>query len=98
MTIRRANTAPRGYEAIRALAKRLRRPIPNLLVLSRNNDPFFSGTHTHREQAEWFADLWQRFGYTTGVHLRRVHYQVFAVGDVRLPSGIAYMNTAQCWD
>jgi Active DUF488-N3 subclade len=65
-----------GYEHIKRLAKAVGCNIPELLVLARQNDPFFVGSKTHRLMAEWFAELWDRFGYTRGVHLRRVHYRI----------------------
>lgn len=65
-----------GYEAIKELARSANTTIPNVLVLARQNDPFFAGAPAQREKAEWFARLWERFGYSTGVHLRRVHYRL----------------------
>lgn len=88
----------RGYEALKHTAKELHLKIPELLVLARQNDPFFCGTPTQTEMASWFADLWQRFGYTTGVHLRRVHYRL--VNGEKQPkkhNGEAYENTENCW-
>jgi hypothetical protein len=70
---------PVGYEAIKAAAKRMNANTPELLVLARQNDPFYCGSPAQVAQAEWFAQLWQRFGYKRGVHLRRVHYQL--LGD-----------------
>jgi len=34
------------------------------------------GTKGDIEKAQWFADIWDRFGYRRGVHLCRVHYQL----------------------
>lgn len=70
------NSHVRGYEAIKAMAKELRVNIPTLLVSARQNDPFMAGTPAQRERAEWFNALWQEFGFTDGVHLRRVHYKL----------------------
>jgi hypothetical protein len=47
--------------------------------------------------AQWFAGLWEEFGYTSGVHLRRVHYQVFSTRG-RTATGESYENTSKCWD
>jgi len=52
----------------------------------------------HHQQADWFAGLWQRFGYTDGVHLRRMHYEVYVQHDVLLPDGRPYENLKSCWD
>ncbi len=87
-----------GYEKIKQLAKLRRCPIPDLLVLARQNDPFFAGSPTARAMAEWFAELWRRFGYTTGVHLRRVHYQLVSLGDATKHNGSPYENTEADWN
>jgi hypothetical protein len=46
----------------------------------------------------WFAALWERFGYTSGVHLRRIHYQL-VTREPPLPraDGAPYTNTNACW-
>ena len=89
---------PRGYMDIKELAKRAGTAIPNLLALSRNNDPFFVGTKAHRAQAEWFVDIWQKYKFGDGVHLRRIHYQVVSQAEqVYLHNGKPYQNTESCW-
>jgi hypothetical protein len=89
----------RGYEAIKALAKGCRVRVADLLVLAEKNDPFYAGLPAQRAKAEWFAALWTRFRFTTGVHLRRVHYRVVST-DVpeRKHDGTPYENTEGCWD
>lgn len=72
-------------------------PITDLLVLARQNDPFYAGTETAREQAQWFAELWEHFGYVSGVHLRRIHYRILASGDIRKADGKPYENDANSW-
>jgi hypothetical protein len=86
-----------GYLQIKALAKRLRCVVPNLLVLARQNDPFFAGSPAQERRAQWFAGLWNEFGYTTGVHLRRVHYQLVSQLSPRKDDGTPYENTEGCW-
>lgn len=72
--------------------------VPDLLALARQNDPFYAGTPADQEQARWFADLWTRAGYTSGVHLRRVHYWAVSQDPpVTLPNGKPYENTDACW-
>jgi hypothetical protein len=66
----------RGYEAIKALAKECHVRVADLLVLAEKNDPFYAGLPSQRDKAAWFAELWTRFHYNTGVHLRRVHYRI----------------------
>lgn len=87
----------RGYEAIKRLSKTTGYTIPDLLVLARQNDPFFAGSEAGRVKAEWFAELWQRFGFTTGVHLRRVHYQLVVRGNIPKHNGETYENTDSDW-
>src|ERR687894_2852443 len=88
----------RGYDAIKALAKECRVRVGDLLVLAEKNDPFYAGSPAQRAKAEWFAELWERFGYTTGVHLRRVHYRlVTEPGGVAKHDGEPYLNTEGCW-
>src|SRR5829696_2572114 len=65
-----------GYQEMKRLAKESGCNIPALLTLHRKNDPFFVGSPAQVAQGEWFVDLWKRFGYATGVHLRRVHYRL----------------------
>ncbi len=92
------------YEDLKTLqhAIRLERgrkpPVKDLLVLSPQNDPFYAGSDGEREMAEWFAGLWERFGYTTGVHLRRVHYRILSEGTILRPDGSLYANNRTCWD
>lgn len=61
------------------------------LFLLHKNDPFYVGTKGDTTKAAWFADIWQRFGYTSGVHLRRVHYQLVSQDPPILePNGKAW--------
>jgi hypothetical protein len=89
----------RGYDAIKAVAKEYRMRVSELLVLAEKNDPFYAGSPAQRAKAAWFAELWVRFRYTSGVHLRRVHYRLVS-GDVRerKHDGTPYENTESCWD
>src|SRR5262245_17073262 len=89
-----SSAAPRGYEAIKALAEQLGVPIPHLLALDRKNDPFFAGTPGHWEKARWFAALWEQFDFPPGVHLRRIHYHlVTQKPPVSMLDGSDYENT-----
>ena len=54
-------------------------PVTDLLVLAPENDPYYAGgppERASRRNAELFAGLWERFGFITGVHLRRIHYRI----------------------
>jgi hypothetical protein len=92
-------------EAIKALqqalrTKRGRKPkIPALLVLNPEVDPYYAGNGVLAERAHWFAELWERFGFSNkaGVHLRRAHYRIYAEGNVCWPDGTPYENTKRAW-
>jgi hypothetical protein len=84
------------YDGIKALAIELGRPATTLHVLSHQNDPFYI-TPGRRADAEWFADLWQQFGFGDGTHLRRIHYRIISQKTpVLMPDGSAYENTRGC--
>jgi hypothetical protein len=86
-----------GYEEIKNLAKERHCNIPDLLVLHRNNDPYYSGSRRDRIMAEWFKQLWDLFGYQNGVHLRRVHYQLISQEKATKHDGSKYQNTKNDW-
>jgi len=86
------------YETIKALSRQTGQRVGDLIVLAPQNDPFYTGTPNDWALAEWFAGLWQAFGYREGVHLRRIHYQVVSQDPaVLLPNGKPYENTEECW-
>jgi len=87
-----------NYEAIKALAKQMGCPITDLIVLARQNDPFYVGTPTDLQNGAWFANFWSNFGFKDGVHIRRVHYQIISQEvPVLMPNGLPYENTESCW-
>jgi hypothetical protein len=59
----------RGYDAIKPLRRETGKNIPELLVLAQCNDPFYAGSPADQMKAQWFAELWQQFEFTPGVHL-----------------------------
>lgn len=70
----------------------------DMLVLSQQNDPFYAGNGVEGEKARWFAELWERFGYGSGVHLRRVHYRIVSEGSILRADGEPYENNSRCWE
>lgn len=86
------------YSTIKRLAKEQGIKVDDLLALAPKNDPFYTGRDSEITAAGWFADLWRRFGYSIGIHLRRVHYQIVSQDPpVLRPDGTAYENTDACW-
>ena len=98
-----------NYKTIKALAKSQGVSVNDLLAMPAQSDPFYCGMPAQIRNAEWFADLWKRFRYTDGVHLRRLHYQIVSQReDVKLPFTLSwddnkystdiYLNNEKCWD
>jgi len=87
------------YEQIKQLARQTGQRVTDLIPLAPQNDPFYTGTPNDWALAEWFASLWQVFGYTNKVHIRRVHYQIVSQNPpVAMPNGLPYENTEGCWN
>jgi hypothetical protein len=93
------------YEALKDLANSIRTQyhikcsVNDLIALAAQNDPFYVGTESDKVTGRWFADLWERFGYMSHIHLRRVHYQIISQETlVFMPNGKPYENTEGCWD
>ena len=87
-----------NYQAIKKISKESGCSVKYLIVLSPQNDPFYVGTKSKIALAEWFAELWELFGYTAGIHLRRIHYQIVSQDPpVIMPNGKPYKNTENCW-
>jgi hypothetical protein len=88
-----------NYEAIKSLAKQRGCKVTDLIALAPQNDPFYVGTPGDLEKGTWFAELWQRFGFSVGVHIRRVHYRIISQEKpILMPNGLPYENTETCWD
>jgi hypothetical protein len=86
------------YSTIKQLAKERGVKVTDLIALAPQNDPFYCGQEAQQEAARWFARLWQRFGYSEGVHIRRVHYQIVSQQPpVQKPNGLPYENTENDW-
>jgi len=86
-----------SYEWIKELSKEHNMKIPDLLVLARGNDPFFAGTDTDIKKAQWFKQIWDEFGYSSGTHIRRIHYQLISQHHPTDWNGKPYENTDECW-
>jgi hypothetical protein len=92
------------YVFIKNLQHAVRKPngrkftLKDLLVLSPQKDPFYAGNGAEGDKARWFAELWERFGYGSGVHLRRVHYRIVSEGNILKHDGELYENNSKCWE
>jgi hypothetical protein len=92
------------YQFIKNLQQAIRKPngrkptVKDLLVLAQQNDPFYAGNGVEGDKARWFAELWERFGYGSGVHLRRIHYRIVSEGSILKPDGKIYENNSKDWE
>lgn len=90
---------PLTHDDMKELAKELDRPLFTLEITQ--EDPFTAGQPARLARAEWFADLWQRFKFQPGAHLRRIHYVLISQpqGTVLMPDGSPYLNvTKPCFN
>ena len=70
------------------------RNIEDLMVMA-GTDPFRLDTLAKHRAAQWFADQVARFiGPDQNIHPRGVFYACVSAGDVRLPNGDLFENTA----
>jgi hypothetical protein len=87
------------YESLKAMAKRIGRPVKDLLALSPANDPFYAETGARLQAGEWFGGVWRDHAGTTP-HLRRIHYRLVSPPEgvrILLPDGREYQNTEKDW-
>ena len=98
------NVCKWDHSYIKSEAKRRRKEglpystIKELVALSQKNDPFYCGGPADINKATWFQGLWDKFGYTSGVHLRRIHYQIVSQKEPVLKvDGKPYQNTLNDW-
>lgn len=86
------------YDTIGVLAAEIGCRRDDLVALNPANDPFYAGRPSRREGAEWFANAWVNFNFSTGSHLRRLHYiLVSQATPLIMPNGEPYQNTEANW-
>lgn len=87
-----------NYNTIKTLANEAGVRVNDLIALAPQNDPFYVGRPAEVEAATWFANWWSQFGYSSGIHLRRIHYRMVSQSPVAtMPNGKPYENTLDCW-
>lgn len=93
-----SNDKPTGHDDLIALAKNLNVRVPDLIAMSTDRDPFKCGAEFQRTHGGWFAELWQRFDFQRGCHLRFIHYKLVSLKEpILLPDGKIYQNTERCF-
>lgn len=98
-----------SYELLKEASQEIGVSVTNLLALSPSNDPYAVGTPRAKRMANWFKNqVWDKAGYTSGVHLRRAHYWAVSK-EIKLPQKITqalpggkgksdnYFNTQEAW-
>ncbi len=86
------------YEGIKALGRELGVRATDLIAMTPQADPFYVGLPSREAEARWFAELWGRFGWGKGMHLRRAHYRLVVLADpVIKPTGDPYVNDGASW-
>ncbi len=86
------------YDELMRMAKERGRSVAALIALSDTTDPFFTGVSGRTLAAKWFAEEYEREGFTAGVHVRRIHYRLISrKGGTLGPTGEPYENTVGCW-
>ncbi len=92
------STDPLTYADLKELAEALKRPLQTLYAEAQGNDPFIAGAPGREQRAQWFAELWQRLGFSHGAHLRQIHYVLVSQAEsLPMPNGRPYANTEDCW-
>jgi hypothetical protein len=87
-----------NYPSIKELAAQQGVKVSEFLALSEDNDPFYSGRPASKAEAEWFLEIWKKFDFGQGVHVRRIHYRIVTSGqEVFFRDGTHYLNTEKCW-
>lgn len=91
-----------NYETILKIAnERKDLTIRDLLAMSPKTDPFYADLPSRKISAEWFAEIFNKYG-GQGYHLRRLHYKI--IDQVKTPKNVKpffgrlYKNTATDWN
>jgi hypothetical protein len=67
-----------NYAEIMRLAKEGRKSVADFIALAVPNDPFYVEQTGRMASAEWFAEQYERETFSTGVHVRRIHYRLIS--------------------
>lgn len=86
------------YDLVKKLAKQIGRSTKDLIALAPANDPFYAGCPFRARDAEWFANVWEGYGFPHGVHLRRIHYVLVSKSQTALCGrcSLSWRRSARC--
>ena len=87
---------PVGNQAVKDWARRLGVAAKDLIALEYDSDPFYVGKPSDEQKATWFKRTWNRLGYTSVVHLRRVFYRLLSLEGMTTHDGQPFVNTRKC--
>src|ERR1700719_2952657 len=86
-----------NYAEIMRLAKEGRKSVADFIALAVPNDPYYVEQTGRMASAEWFAEQYEREKFSTGVHVRRIHYRLISREGQTDWRGNPYLNTDACW-
>lgn len=87
-----------NYDGLTNLRKWLRKKfkikvyVGDLLVMSHQADPFYAGGKADKREANWFANLWKQFKFEVDTHIRKIHYFIQSLGNVKKSDGKVYQG------
>ena len=82
---------------LRALKVETGRPLKDLTVLSKQNDPFRLDTPMNHAIAAWFVTELEKHPQRKTGHLRDFHYAMVKSGKTRKPNRERYISDHDCW-
>jgi hypothetical protein len=86
------------YQTIKKIAKEQGKSAYDLIVLAPQNDPFYKGAPAEIKRAEWFKKLWDDYGFTKGIHKRRIYYRlIMSAEPVYRHDGKQFINSQRDW-
>ncbi len=87
-----------NYYEIKETAKETGCRVADLISMTENCDPFYSGYEGKtRALGEWFLKVWKEHGSKRGVHLRRLHYWLMSLPGKDV-DGEVYVNDEKHWN
>jgi hypothetical protein len=89
---------PSDYDDLVALSHETNRRLDGVYAMEGISDPWMAGRPARQANARWFVDQYNRLGFKTGVHLRRIHYVLVSQAEpVVMIDGGKYENTEKCF-
>jgi hypothetical protein len=88
---------PRNHAELKALAKKLRRPLKTLHVLTAGNDPLMVDQDFRVRAANWAAEVYNQLITKPRVHVREIFYKLISQPNPVRENGEPFENTVECF-